>query len=100
MPDPERPEVVLCNDLIAPEGYGEIIGGGQRIHDKELLLKRIREDGYDPKDYGWYIDLRRYGTVPHSGFGLGADRVVSWICKLSHIREAIPFPRTYTRLYP
>ena len=100
MPDPERPEVVLCNDMIAPEGYGEIIGGGQRIHDKELLLKRIVEDGYDPKDYGWYIDLRRYGTVPHSGFGLGADRVVSWVCKLGHIREAVPFPRTYSRLYP
>jgi asparaginyl-tRNA synthetase len=99
-PDPERPEVVLCDDLLAPEGYGEIIGGSQRIHDYELLRERIRETGFDEKSYSWYLDLRRYGSVPHAGFGLGLERVVAWICGLKHVREAIPFPRTITRLYP
>lgn len=99
-PDPENPEVVLCADLMAPEGYGEIIGGSERIHDLKLLEKRIEEFGLPKKAYEWYLDLRRYGSVPHSGFGLGIERVVMWICKLKHIRETIPFPRTVTRVYP
>ena len=99
-PDPENPDVVLCADLMAPEGYGEIIGGSQRIHDMKLLEKRIEEFGLPKQAYEWYLDLRRYGSVPHSGFGLGIERTVMWICKLKHIRETIPFPRTLTRLYP
>lgn len=99
-PDPERPEVVLGSDLLAPEGYGEIIGGGERIADPELLLQRIHEHGLPEDSYAWYIDLRKYGTVPHSGFGMGLERAVSWICGLSHLREAIPFPRLINRLYP
>ncbi|MEM1563926.1 MAG: asparagine--tRNA ligase [Candidatus Bathyarchaeia archaeon] len=99
-PDPENPEVVLCADLMAPEGYGEIIGGSQRIHDLKLLERRIEEFGLPKKAYEWYLDLRRYGSVPHSGFGLGIERTVMWICKLKHIRETIPFPRTITRIYP
>jgi len=99
-PDPERPEVVLCNDLLAPEGYGEIIGGSQRIHDLEVLRERIKEEGFDEESYRWYLDLRKYGSIPHSGFGLGLERTVAWICGLKHVREAIPFPRTITRLFP
>ncbi|HEY8393678.1 MAG TPA: asparagine--tRNA ligase [Thermaerobacter sp.] len=99
-PDPARPEVVLCADLLAPEGYGEIIGGSQRIHDLDLLLQRIDEHGLDREAMAWYVDLRRYGTVPHSGFGLGIERTVAWICGLEHVREAIPFPRLLNRLYP
>lgn len=99
-PDPENPELALCMDMIAPEGYGEIIGGSQRIHDLNLLLKRIEEAGLPKEAYEWYIDLRRYGTVPHSGFGLGLERTVAWICKLSHVREAIPFPRMLYKIYP
>ena len=99
-PDPERPEVVLCNDLLAPEGYGEIIGGSQRIASLELMAQRIREHQLPEEDYRWYLDLRRYGSVPHSGFGLGLERVVAWICGLSHLREAIPFPRLLNRIYP
>ncbi|MEM7826860.1 MAG: asparagine--tRNA ligase [Candidatus Aenigmatarchaeota archaeon] len=99
-PDPNDPKVALCADLIAPEGYGEIIGGSQRIHDLELLERRIEEFKLPKKNYAWYLDLRRYGSVPHSGFGMGIERVVMWICKLKHIREAIPFPRTITRIYP
>jgi asparaginyl-tRNA synthetase len=99
-PDPEDPKVVLCADLMAPEGYGEIIGGSQRIHDLKLLKQRIEEFGLPRKAYEWYLDLRRYGSVPHSGFGLGIERTVMWICKLKHIRETIPFPRTITRIYP
>ena len=99
-PDPDRPEVVLCNDLLAPEGYGEIIGGSQRIDDLELLRSRIREMGLPEEGYDWYLDLRKYGTFPHSGFGLGLERFISWICGLDHLREAIPFPRTITRLKP
>ena len=91
---------VLCNDLLAPEGYGEIIGGGQRVDDKETLLNRLKKDGLDGKDYEWYIDLRRYGAIPHSGFGVGVDRLVMWICKLPHIMYAVPFPRTPRRLNP
>jgi len=99
-PDPDRPEVVLCNDLLAPEGYGEIIGGSQRTDDLETLKERIREMNLPEESYGWYLDLRKYGTFPHSGFGLGVERLVTWICGLSHLREAIPFPRTITRLTP
>lgn len=99
-PDPANPEVVLCADLLAPEGYGEIIGGSERIHDLKLLEQKIEEFGLPRKAYEWYVDLRRYGSVPHSGFGLGIERTVMWICKLKHIRETIPFPRTMNRIYP
>ncbi|MEM2996805.1 MAG: amino acid--tRNA ligase-related protein, partial [Candidatus Bathyarchaeia archaeon] len=99
-PDPKRPEVTLSADLLAPEGYGEIIGGGQRIDNYEELLQRIREEGLDPEDYRWYLDLRRWGSVPHSGFGLGIERLLMWIAKLEHIRDAIPFPRDMRRVYP
>ncbi len=99
-PDPENPKVVLCADLMASEGYGEIIGGSQRIHDLKLLEQRIEEFGLTKKAYEWYLDLRRYGSVPHSGFGLGIERTVMWICKLKHIRETVPFPRTINRVYP
>jgi asparaginyl-tRNA synthetase len=99
-PDPERPEVVLNFDLLAPEGYGEIIGGGQRIHDLALLERRLAEHGLPQEPYAWYLDLRRYGSVPHAGFGLGIERTVAWICGLDHVREAIPFPRLLYRLGP
>ena len=99
-PDPERPEVALGVDVLAPEGYGEIIGGGQRIHNLELLLKRIDEQGLKRADWEWYIDLRKYGTVPHAGFGMGIERVVAWVCGLEHVRETIPFPRMLHRMYP
>ncbi len=99
-PDPENSEVALCADLMAPEGYGEIIGGSERIYDLKLLEQRIEEFGLPKKAYEWYLDLRKYGSVPHSGFGLGIERTVMWICKLKHIRETIPFPRTITRIYP
>ena len=100
MPDPSRPEVTLSADLLAPEGYGEITGGGQRIHDLDQLLKRIDEEHLDYKAYEWYVDLRKYGTVPHSGFGMGVERTLSWICKLRHIRDATLFPRLIGRVYP
>ncbi|CAM3947621.1 asparagine--tRNA ligase [Cohnella lubricantis] len=99
-PDPDRPEVVLCADMIAPEGYGEIIGGSQRIDDPELLEARFDEHQLPREAYEWYLDLRKYGTVPHSGFGLGLERTVAWICGLDHVRETIPFPRMLYRLYP
>ncbi|HSV31517.1 MAG TPA: asparagine--tRNA ligase [Atribacteraceae bacterium] len=99
-PDHQWPDLVLNDDLIAPEGYGEIIGGGQRIHDLALLEQRITEYGLPRDAFKWYLDLRRYGTVPHSGFGLGIERTVGWICGIKHIREAIPFPRQIYRLYP
>jgi asparaginyl-tRNA synthetase len=99
-PDPQRPEVVLGADLLAPEGYGEVIGGGQRIHDLALLEQRLAEHKLPPERYRWYLDLRRYGTVPHSGFGIGIERTVAWICGLEHVRETIPFPRLLNRLYP
>lgn len=99
-PDPARPEVVLCDDLLAPEGYGEIIGGSQRIHDPALMDERVKEIGLPVEAYRWYLDLRRYGSVPHSGFGLGIERTVAWICKLPHVRETIPFPRLINRIYP
>ncbi len=99
-PDPKRPEVVLGSDLLAPEGYGEIIGGGERISDPKLLQQRIEEHDLPAQDYAWYMDIRRYGTVPHSGFGMGLERAVAWVCGLSHLREAIPFPRLINRIYP
>ena len=99
-PDPERPEVALGVDVLAPEGYGEIIGGGQRIHDPELLLRRIEEHHLPREAFEWYIDLRKYGTVPHAGFGMGIERCVAWICGLEHVRETIAFPRMLYRLRP
>jgi asparaginyl-tRNA synthetase len=99
-PDPQRPEVVLCADMIAPEGYGEIIGGSERIHDAALLEQRIREHGLNVDDYQWYLDVRRYGSVPHSGFGMGIERCTAWIAGTRHIRETIPFPRQLYRIYP
>jgi asparaginyl-tRNA synthetase len=99
-PDPDDATYCLSTDLLAPEGYGEIIGGGQRIHDLALLERRIREHDLPAQAFKWYVDLRRYGSVPHSGFGLGVERLVGWICGLSHLREAIPFPRTLNRLNP
>jgi asparaginyl-tRNA synthetase len=99
-PDASRPEVVLAADLLAPEGYGEIIGGSQRIHDLALLERRIDEHHLPREAFEWYLDLRKYGSVPHSGFGMGIERVVAWICGIHHIREVIPFPRTMERIYP
>jgi len=99
-PDPQDPRLVLNADLLAPEGVGEIIGGSQRIHDPELLLKKIKEHGLPEEVFDWYMDLRLFGTVPHSGFGIGLERTVRWICGIEHIREAIPFPRMYTRMRP
>ena len=98
--DPENPKVVLGMDILAPDGYGEIIGGSEREVDIQVLLERINEEGLNRKDYEWFLDLRKFGSVPHSGFGMGIERVVSWICGLSHIRETIPFARTMTRLNP
>lgn len=99
-PDPENPELVLCVDCLAPEGYGEIIGGSQRIHDKELLIKKINENNLPREAFEWYIDLRRYGSVPHSGFGMGIERVVAWLGGIEHIRETVPYPRMLYRIYP
>jgi asparaginyl-tRNA synthetase len=99
-PMPDRPEVSLSVDILAPEGYGEIIGGGQRLDDYDLLLKRIEEHQLPREAFEWYLDLRRFGSVPHSGFGMGIERVVSWICGLDHLREAIPYPRMLYRMYP
>lgn len=99
-PWPGRPEVCKSVDLLAPEGYGEIIGGSERISDPDLLLARLHDHGLPEESFDWYIQLRRFGSVPHSGFGLGVERFVSWICGISHIRETIPFPRTIKRVYP
>jgi asparaginyl-tRNA synthetase len=99
-PDPERPDVALCVDVLAPEGYGEIIGGGQRLDDYDLLLQRIKDHKLPQEAFEWYLDLRRYGSVPHSGFGMGIERVVAWLCGLEHVRETIPYPRMLYRLYP
>ena len=99
-PDPYRPEVVLGVDVIAPEGYGEIIGGGQRIHNLDLLLQRLEEHHLPREAFEWYIDLRKYGSVPHSGFGMGVERFVAWMCGLEHIRETIAFPRMLYRTRP
>lgn len=100
MPDPQNPKVTLSVDLLAPEGYGEITGGGQRIHVLEQLIARIKEEKLNPDDYKWYTELRRYGTVPHAGFGMGVERIVAWVCGLEHIRDAIAFPRLINRIYP
>ena len=99
-PDPKRPEVVLCADMIAPEGYGEIIGGSERINDFDLLQQRLDEHNLPLEAYKWYLELRQYGSVPHSGFGLGLERTVAWISGVEHVRETIPFPRLLNRLYP
>ena len=99
-PHPQREDLVLCADLLAPEGYGEIIGSSQRNDDHDSLLKRIREEKLPEEAYKWYLDLRKYGSIPHSGFGLGLERTVAWICGLPHIRESIPFPRMLYKLYP
>lgn len=99
-PDPKRPELALCVDVLAPEGYGEIIGGSQRMASYDLLVQRIREHGLPEEAFKWYLDLRKFGSVPHGGFGMGIERAVAWICGLEHVRETIPFPRTLHRLYP
>ena len=99
-PDPERAELALCVDVLAPEGYGEIIGGSQRMASYELLLKRIRDHGLPEDAFKWYLDLRKFGGVPHGGFGMGIERAVAWICGLEHVRETIPFARTLNRIYP
>ena len=99
-PEAGRPDRVRCVDFLAPEGYGEIIGGSERIWEHDLLVQRIREHNLPPEAFQWYLDLRRFGSVPHGGFGLGVERTVAWICGLDHIREAIPYPRMLYRLYP
>lgn len=99
-PDPAQPDRALCVDVLAPEGYGEIIGGGQRLDDYDLLVQRIKEHGLPQEAFEWYLDLRRYGSVPHGGFGMGVERCVGWICGLEHVRETIPYPRMLHRLYP
>lgn len=99
-PDPQDPRYALCVDVLAPEGYGEVIGGSQRVSSYELLSKRIDDHQLPREAFQWYLDLRRYGSVPHAGFGMGIERVVSWICGLEHVRETIPFARTLTRIYP
>jgi len=99
-PDPQRADLALCVDVLAPEGYGEIIGGGQRLDDHDLLLQRILDHGLPREAFDWYLDLRRFGSVPHAGFGMGIERVVAWICGLDHVRETIPYPRMLYRMYP
>lgn len=99
-PDPQRPELALCVDVLAPEGYGEIVGGSQRMASYELLVQRIHEHNLPEEAFKWYLDLRKYGSVPHGGFGMGIERVVAWVCGLEHVRETIPFARTLHRLYP
>lgn len=99
-PHPTRDDVVICADLLAPEGYGEIIGGSERATDYNYLLEQIKKAGLDPAEYSWYLDLRKYGSVPHSGFGLGLERALTWITGEDHVREAIPFPRLLNRIYP
>ena len=98
--DPKDEKVVLGMDILAPEGYGEIVGGSERETDIDILIERIKEENLNQSDYDWFLDLRKYGSVPHSGFGMGLERVVAWICGLSHIRETIPFARTMTRINP
>ena len=99
-PDPQQTDLALCMDVLAPEGYGEIIGGGQRIHDFQALASRLERHQLSEDAFRWYLDLRRYGSVPHAGFGMGIERAVAWICGLDHVRETIPFPRMLYRLYP
>ena len=98
--DPLDPRLALCVDVLAPEGYGEIIGGSQRVAGLDILLGRLAEHQLPQEPLEWYLDLRRYGSVPHSGFGMGIERVVAWLCGLKHVRETIPFPRLLDRLYP
>jgi len=98
--NPDDPRTYKNSDLLAPEGYGEIIGGSERETDNELMLERLRDKGEGLDSYKWYLDLRKYGSVPHSGFGLGLERIVTWVCKLEHIRDSIPYPRTVARVYP
>src|SRR3989338_5049500 len=98
--DPQEDTRALCSDLIAPEGFGEIIGGSQREENIDLLLKRLEEHHLPKEAFDWYLDLRRYGSVPHSGFGFGLERIVAWVCKLDHVRETIPFPRMIYRVHP
>ncbi len=99
-PDPDDAKYALCVDVLAPEGYGEIIGGSQRIASYDLLKQRIEDHHLPLESFQWYLDLRRYGSVPHSGFGMGIERAVAWICGLEHVRETIPFARTLNRIYP
>ena len=99
-PDPQRPDLALCVDVLAPEGYGEIIGGSQRMASYDLLVQRIHEHNLPEEAFKWYLDLRKFGSVPHGGFGMGIERAVAWICGLEHVRETIPFPRMLYRLYP
>jgi asparaginyl-tRNA synthetase len=99
-PDPDNPKYALCVDVLAPEGYGEIIGGSQRVSSYELLRQRILDHHLPLESFEWYLDLRRYGSVPHAGFGMGIERVVAWMCGLEHVRETIPFARTLNRMYP
>jgi asparaginyl-tRNA synthetase len=99
-PDAKDPRYALCVDVLAPEGYGEIIGGSQRVSSYELLSSRIDQHELPREAFEWYLDLRRYGSVPHSGFGMGIERLVAWVCALDHVRETIPFPRMLNRMYP
>ncbi len=99
-PDPDNPEEILCHDMLAPEGYGEVIGGGERIYDLNQLMERIKNSDLNEENYYWYLDLRKYGSIPHSGFGLGMDRLVTWICGLKNIKESLPYPRTIRRIKP
>ena len=99
-PDPENPEVVLNFDILAPEGYGEIVGGSQRVDDLQTLLDKLEEHELPKEPLEWYIDLRKYGSVPHAGYGVGLSRFLTWICKRNHIRETLPFPRLMHRLHP
>ncbi|MBT5338377.1 asparagine--tRNA ligase, partial [Candidatus Falkowbacteria bacterium] len=98
--DKDNEDIALCSDVIAPEGHGEIIGGSQREDDYETLVKRIKEHKLPQEAFDWYLDLRKYGSVPHSGFGYGLERIVGWMCGTKHVRETIPFPRTINRIYP
>ncbi len=98
--NPGDPRTYKNSDLLAPEGYGEIVGGSERETDNDLMLERLRDKGESLENYKWYLDLRKFGSVPHSGFGLGMERIVTWVCKLDHIRDAIPYPRTVARVYP
>jgi asparaginyl-tRNA synthetase len=98
--DPEDPVSALCVDMLAPEGYGEVIGGGQREENIETLVRKIKEHGLDQNVFEWYLDLRRFGSVPHGGFGMGVERCTAWLCGTAHVRECIPFPRMLNRLSP